>query len=304
MKIHILKLGGASCNKETFSLLRKIILREEKKDNFVLVVVSALEGVTRQLNSLFEVIVGLSSKDEELKKLLISLILKRFQEVHSKFISELFQGENFFKVIIDFEKIFLELKKTLNDFKKEGDEDRFYAELVKYGEICSSMLLSSFLSSFGHGSFLFDVRDYIFTDKNYRQARVLNTDISFINLFSSKSRVLVTQGFIGRNNGQTTTLGFDGSDLSAAVLAVAASLSKRGKVLLEYWKNVDGFYKKDPLLFPNQKNIRRRMSLSEYRKLPTHPIRLDSVEYAIKNGLVVNMRSFKIYSKGMAKIYG
>ena len=114
-----------------------------------------------------------------------------------------------------------------------------------------------------------------------------------------KTGTFVTQGFIAKDaQGRDTVLGFDGSDLSAASLAVELG------ALLSYWKNVDGFYKKDPLLFPNQKDVRHRMPISEYKKLPTHPIRLDAVLLAVANGIVVHMRSF-LHPNGMeARIYG
>lgn len=268
--------------------------RLTKNGSQVLFVVSAVRGVTRLLRLMVETTIGRHSNDKELKDLIISLALENFHKIHSDLITGLFVGEEANKVKIDFEKIFLDLKRCLDAYKAEDNEDKFYAQVLKFGELSSSMIFHNYLCSIGVSSTLFDARDYIITTGNHKDA-VIDHTISFRELFF-KENVSVTQGFIGRNShGEDTVLGFDGSDLSATHFALTWGQS------VTFWKDTK-LLKEDPFLNPGAEVV-TNMSNDEFQKLPTHPIRPDAVDSAIRNGLEVRMKCFLCPDDYEARIY-
>jgi aspartate kinase len=120
-----------------------------------------------------------------------------------------------------------------------------------------------YLTSIGIDNLWFDARDYVITDENHKESNVVNV-LDFQHLFS-KNKVLVTQGFIGRNEkGENTVLGFDGSDESAAQMAVF--LKKNGWLTtMHFHKDVNGVYDKDPFKYPNAR-LHAHLTPSEYEK--------------------------------------
>ncbi|HNW71479.1 MAG TPA: hypothetical protein PKZ36_02750 [Candidatus Paceibacterota bacterium] len=296
MKTKVFKFGGASNKKEVLQDPIFVKMLQKEASNNTLFTVSALEGVTRLLRLIFDS--KIERLNKEFKDLIIHLSVNEFDRIHKDLIDSMFSGVEKHKVNIKFEEVKDSLISDLNGYKKDDSEEQFYASLVKHGELASSSIFNSYLCSIGIESELLDARDFLTTDSNFKEAKILEVNPALKKIFPRKTGVRVIQGFIARDSqGHDTVLGFDGSDLSASYFAVELG------ALLTYWKNVDGFYQKDPSLFPSQKDVRRRMSISEYEELPTHPIRLDSVKHAVENGIVVHMRSF-LHPKGVdARIY-
>ena len=136
-----------------------------------------------------------------------------------------------------------ELKQTLTNrmelcYKAAEDArnksmDAAYDSIVAAGELASTTLVEAWLSQAGMSVGWWDVRDTIHTSGPHRFARVdegslLQAGKSLQEFMSQDAQVVVTQGFIGRHaDGSTSTLGREGSDYSAALLAVAVGRSKR-----------------------------------------------------------------------------
>jgi aspartate kinase len=117
--------------------------------------------------------------------------------------------------------------------------------VVSYGEIWSSILVYEYLKSRLKGVELVDIRDCLKTDNRHRDADInweesvvrANTSFNFLN-----HEIYVTQGFIGGTaNGDTSTLGREGSDYTAAVLANMLNAES-----VTVWKDVPGILNADP----------------------------------------------------------
>jgi aspartate kinase len=288
METKIWKFGGAFFTQENFSNFRKIFKKEKAEGNRILFVVSAIAEMTRLLRFIFEKKLALIKVS--VKRDPISSALYEFRKIHEEFILKLFAEdvEIANKVKISFERIFSSLLECLYTDKEIGSKDIFYAQILKFGELSSAMIFNSYLCYIGIDSKLFDARDYVLTDGDHKESKILKINPSFQDLFS-ESQFLVTQGFIGKDtDGNDAVLGFDGSDLSAVFFAREI---KGNEVSLTFWKDVKGFYSQDPKINHNAEMC-HKMRFSKYEKLLSHPIRIDAVKYALEKGINVNMQSF------------
>ena len=149
--------------------------------------------------------------------------------------------------------------KTLNDFftevewllhdKPVRDFDYYYDQIVCIGELLSTCIVSAFLNEKGIANEWLDVRDIFRTDSNFREANV-NWKVTRENLAGidmKEASVYITQGFIGSTDqNESTTLGREGSDYTAAIFA---NLLKAESLTI--WKDVEGVMSADPKEFPN-----------------------------------------------------
>ena len=156
--------------------------------------------------------------------------------------------------------IFEEIESILKSPPPE-DENESYDQLVCYGEILSSEIISVYFEQIGLDHSLIDARKVVCTDSSFRDARVnwIETEQKIKEELDSISqshfsgdveigkRIWISQGFIGANEeGKCTTLGREGSDFSAAIFAYVLDAAK---VLI--WKDVPGVMTGDPVDFPN-----------------------------------------------------
>ena len=148
---------------------------------------------------------------------------------------------------------FTEIEWLLHD-KPVREYDYYYDQIVCIGELLSTSIISAYLAESGIGNQWIDVRDIFRTDANYRDAtidwdhtgRKVKTDV--LPLFAEEN-IVITQGFIGAtSDNESTTLGREGSDYSAAVFAHL--LDAEG---LTIWKDVEGVMNADPKQFPDAK---------------------------------------------------
>jgi len=284
--INVTKLGGKFFRREIIKNFVNIFLQKETNDK-TFFVVSAMEGITRLLHLLVDAKTG--KVEEGFITLIITLCLDEFHRIHLKLIYKLFNNDELNKVLFGFDKIFIDLKKTLEDYKNGDNEESFHANVVKFGELVSSYILFEYLDYAGVDCQLFDARDYVVSNNDYKNGKVLEIK-SFKNLFQ-KSKVLLTQGFISRNTkGEDTLLGLDGSDTSASEFAIAFK-NEGEEVSLTFAKDVRGFFKEDPNKNPNAE-ISKQMHLIDYLGLSSHPIRKDAVKMAFENGISVSMKYF------------
>lgn len=143
-------------------------------------------------------------------------------------------------------ELFAELETAL---QRTGDDDMVYDQVVSFGEILSTSIISHFLQEHGFNTQWIDARNYIATDSTYREGKVdwKKTAQQVQPLRPILDRhIIITQGFIGRTpDGLTTTLGREGSDFSAAIFAACLQAQS-----VTIWKDVAGVMNADPKRLP------------------------------------------------------
>lgn len=207
------------------------------KNDKLLVVISAMGKTTNMLEELVKVYFD---KHEDTFK-----VIEKIKEFHWNILMELFEDKNH-PIYNEIENLFLELECMVEKEVGKGDYDFFYDQVVSSGEFISTKIVSAYLLSSGLKNKWIDARNFIFTDSNYREARInwVQTERIVTNRlkpFIEKSLV-ITQGFIGKDHeNATTTLGREGSDYSAAIFAWCLNAES-----VTIWKDVAGVMNADP----------------------------------------------------------
>ena len=246
MKVY--KFGGASIKDyKSIKRLAKII-RNDSYDEMVLIV-SAMGKTT---NSMEDLVLSYTKSYKNIKAKLE--LIKKF---HTDIVKGLFQ-KNRLPALKIVDLLFNEIDKFLK-LNKENDYNFIYDQLVSYGEILSSIIISKYLNSVGLKSKWVDARSCIITDEYYRDANVDFEKTSKTIKRKIKGKGLfISQGFIGSNKKSfTTTLGREGSDYSAAIFAHALNAE-----LVTIWKDVRGVLNADPRYF-NKTKLLKKISYEE-----------------------------------------
>ena len=293
--LRILKFGG-SCleDVESFKQTTSIIKRYLKKSK-VIVVTSALKGITDKLIEFYE-----NSKEFGFY---CDMILNEISEIHLKMVQDLLSSDS---------EYYLNAMNYINKNTKELSNLGCVVELVKpsknlkdlmisYGERLSTYILNIYLNSLGFHSKFISSEELVKTDGNFGNAfPLLEETEERVNekvtpLFNSNSvDIVCITGFYGstRNN-KITTLGRGGTDLTAAIIAYSLRQNFNCKVI--YWKDVKGFLEADPKIVPNSKLL-KKISYLEAKELAyfgskvLHPLCLDVNE---KGAIPSEIRSFK-----------
>jgi len=282
----IFKFGGASV-KDAESV--KNVLRVLKHEGFenTLIVISAMGKMT---NAFEEVINSYYYKTADLKQ-----NIEFVRNYHLKIAANLFNDDTH-SIFIEIEQIFGQLSGFLIS-NKATNFNFIYDQLVGYGELLSTKILSAFLNENQINTHWIDARALIKTDANYRDASV-NWELTSKNIASlSKDKLYITQGFLGATvEGITTTLGREGSDYTAAIFAHCLNAKS-----LTIWKDVDGVLNADPRHFSTTKLL-QQISYSEaiemafYGASVIHPKTLKPLE---NKNIPLYVRSFYcLESKG------
>jgi len=228
----VYKFGGASI-KDAGGIRNLKEIVTTVKDNLV-IVVSAFGKTT---NALEKVLKTWIAGDESYKEL-----LDEIYNYHLSVAEELSPAADSAKSKID--NSFAKLEEYLRSTKK-SEYDYEYDQVVSYGEIWSTIIVAAFLKNSGLKAEWIDIRGNLITDDRFRDADILwNESTARVkNVFSFKgTNIYVTQGFIGSTiSGQTTTLGREGSDYTAALLA---NMLDAERVVV--WKDVPGLLNADP----------------------------------------------------------
>lgn len=277
--MRVFKFGGASVKnaegvKNLFSILSNY--SEDK----IVVVISAMGKTTNALETILKRAIHQEEFSEELNQ------LKNF---HLDICQHLFHSEHpVFSVV---NELFDELQSKLQKLEK-NQYDFHYDQIVSTGEMLSTKIVASFLKSQSCNSRWIDARNYIKTDATYRSAKVdlYKTEQNIQQLISDDVRLFITQGFIGGNEGEnTTTLGREGSDYSAAIFAYALKTEE-----LIIWKDVDGVYDADPKIFNSPKLIehlsyKEAVELAFYGASIIHP---KTIQPLRERDIVLKVKSF------------
>lgn len=261
--IRVYKFGGASVrNADAVMNLGKIL--ENKGGAPLAVVISAMGKTTNAIENL---LAAYRNKDQHATTLLQQLV-----HFHLNICQELFSEKQ--PTLHD---ALMNLFRSLEvQLVADGlDYNQHYDQTVSYGELLSTTIVAHYLQTIGLKIKHVDARDLIATDDHYRAANIL-WDTTCKNLqalfYNSSGAIMLTQGFIGRSsNGKTTTLGREGSDFSAAILAYCLNADE-----LVIWKDVPGLMNADPKRFPDclkidQISYQEAIELSYYGATVIHP---------------------------------
>ncbi len=173
--------------------------------------------------------------------------------------------------------------------------DHDYDQIVSFGEIWSTLIVSTYLKAAGLSNTWIDARAVVCTDNLYRSARIdWTTSAAHAPTawaaITGRPRRLVTQGFIGcAPDGTTTTLGREGSDFSAAIFAYLLDAES-----VTIWKDVPGMFNADPKVFPDTTllshiSYREAIELSYFGASVIHPRTLQPLQ---KKHIPLYVRSF------------
>jgi aspartate kinase len=237
----VYKFGGASVkDADGIRNLKEIVAAT--KENLV-IVVSAFGKTT---NALEKVLKTWINGDEGYKDLLDDIY-----SYHLSIAEELFPSGNSGENKLDI--AFARLEEYLKSSKRAG-YDFEYDQVVSYGEIWSTIIVAAFLKNSGLKAEWIDIRGNLITDDRFRDADILwNESTARVkSVFSfNGTDIYVTQGFIGSTiAGQTTTLGREGSDYTAALLA---NMLDAERVVV--WKDVPGLLNADPKWLPDASRL-------------------------------------------------
>ena len=238
----VFKFGGASINSyERIKNLSWIL--QHHKDEKILIVISAMGKMTNALEKVAEEY--FEGKSAEALHLFESV-----KSHHLSLVKYLFTFE-WQKATQDLESIFAKTEEILNTAPTR-DYNYYYDQIVSVGEVLSSTLISNFLTEEKMPNTWLDVRKVIKTDSTFRDGK-MNwelTDIMIraeVNPLFNENNFVITQGFIGSDEeNNSTTLGREGSDYTAAIFA---KILKAESATI--WKDVDGVMNGDPREFPN-----------------------------------------------------
>jgi aspartate kinase len=243
----VFKFGGASVN--SIDRIKNIagILRSMKGEK-ILVVISAMGKMTNALEKVAEAFH--KNQQEEALRLFHQIKENHLTTAKYLLVKNWLAAENQLR---DF---FTEIEWLLHD-KPHRDFDYYYDQIVCTGELLSTAIVSAYLNEIGLLNKWVDVRDIFRTDDNFRDANIdwdftqerVSSDL--LPLFRQHDLIL-TQGFIGSTDeNESTTLGREGSDYSAALFANMLDAESQ-----TIWKDVEGVMNADPKIFPDARLIR------------------------------------------------
>lgn len=279
-----MKFGGASVKDATAVKNMAAILKGYPAEN-LLVVVSAMGKMTNQFEALLQA--KISGKD-------LDLCWQKIMDYHSGIVRELFPA--------DPDKINEILGAHFKDIqfilRQDSPEDPAFAydQLVSFGELLSSQIIEAYLKKEDFRVELFDARNIIITDNHHKEGRVdweksqRSGKVLKEHISVDDPGIILTQGFIARSYlGNTTTLGREGSDFSAAIFAYLLDADE-----VIFWKDVPGMLNADPKWFNNTVTLksisfREAVELSYYGASVIHPKTIKPLQ---NKGIPIYIRSF------------
>jgi aspartate kinase len=244
--MQVFKFGGASVSSTARIHNVASILRSFAGER-LLVVISAMGKTTNAL----EKVVQSFMEGDATQALGLFTAIRQEHDATARALG-MADGDPVFARLLDF---YTEAEWLLHDKPVRG-YDYYYDQLVCIGELLSTTIVSHFLNKNGVANVWMDVRDIIKTDDNFRDANInweltgRLADQEIKPLYHTHSIVL-TQGFIGSTDeNESTTLGREGSDYTAAVFANLLDAEKQ-----VIWKDVEGVMNADPKQFADAQLI-------------------------------------------------
>ena len=256
MKYIVIKFGGSNlkCKEDFFRIIRVV----KNYDRPVIVIVSALYGVTDRLN---DAIRRIQKNRKELKEI-IEYLRETHLSIINQYINEPGEQKDLCKRI---EARIEELGKKFMGICYFGEVPDFIHDwILSFGERLSSLLLCSLLNAFGIDAAEALPEDIdLVTDGIFKNASVdFEASVISVQNALSKNKTYIIPGFYGvSKEGKVTLLGRGGSDYSAAAIARCVQAES-----LDIWKDVPGFSSADPKIIPNAFPI-KKLTYSEAAEL-------------------------------------
>ncbi|WP_282072737.1 aspartate kinase [Polaribacter atrinae] len=275
----IFKFGGASV-KDAASVKNVTQILQSEGTESTVIVISAMGKIT---NAFEEVIDAYYNKTDKLSE-----NLGVIEDFHKNLMNDLFDKDDEIYKEIDI------LLGELSWFLARNTSQRYnyvYDQIICFGELLSTKIVSAYLTKIGVENNWFDVRNYIKTDSNYRDAKV-DWDLTQ-GIISNKldaSKLNITQGFIAANDTEnTTTLGREGSDYTAGIFAYCLNAEN-----VTIWKDVPGVLNADPRVFSDttlleQISYEEAIEMAFYGASVIHPKTLQPLE---RKDIPLLVRSF------------
>lgn len=286
----IFKFGGASIKDALGVKNVANILQQEGASNCLLVI-SAMGKMT---NAFENIVNSYVNNDQE--KLVESIDFTI--NYHTKIINDLFQDEHVIhqNITILFGEMIHFLAKNI-----AKEYDYLYDQIVCYGELLSTTIVSEYLTDIGVTNTWKDVRKLVITDALHRDATLnwLETE-QLIKTQIDSSKLTIVQGFIGGNsNGNTTTLGREGSDYTAAIFAYCLDAKN-----VTIWKDVLGVLNADPREFKetqllNQISYEETIEMAFYGASVIHPKTIKPIQ---NKQIPLYVRSFNDLNSSGTKV--
>jgi len=284
----VFKFGGASI-KDVESIKNVGEILQSYKNDDLVVVFSAIGKVTNMLEVVVEQYVKQTAKAND--------ALQKVKDFHTDIVGELFDENH--AIYNEVNNLFVEIEWALGD-EPNQDYGYDYDQIVSIGEFLSTKIMSAYLATINFENNWFDVRDLIRTDNTYRNAKVdWETTTTFIKN-KLKAKHCITQGFLGcTSENFTTTLGREGSDFTAAILAFSIDAEE-----VVIWKDVPGMMNADPKHFSDA-TLLDKISFDEAIELAyfgakvIHPKTIQPLK---QNGIPLYIKSFVRPSESGSKI--
>ena len=264
----VFKFGGASVKDAAgVKNVLKVLQKHQNPDK--LIVISAMGKTTNALEVIIQKYLSEQSPEAEIESLRL---------FHVEIMNGLFEN----KQAAVFEKIdqfFTNLRNFLQH-NKSKQYDFVYDQIIGFGELISTSIVSEYLSRNGIRNTWIDARELIKTNSTYRDAKVdwETTQKNILAEINSES-ISITQGFIASDaNNFTTSLGREGSDYTAGIFAYCLNAES-----VTIWKDVPGVLNADPREFTettllNQISYEEAIELAFYGASVIHPKTLQPLQ--------------------------
>ncbi len=275
----IFKFGGASV-KDAEGVRNVLQVLKPNGKNDKVIVISAMGKITNALEEVVNDYLTTGKYNDSLQPV---------KEFHLNILRDLFPNERetvFGKV----KEYFAELENFLQHNRSQ-QYDFVYDQVVIYGELLSTTIVSEYLISEGFHNDWLDARNCIKTDSTYRDAQVQweETQARIMNSVN-RDRITITQGFIATDsNNFSTTLGREGSDYTAGIFAYCLNADS-----VTIWKDVPGVLNADPRVFEKPRllehiSYEEAIELAFYGASVIHPKTLQPLQ---RKEIPLYVRSF------------
>jgi aspartate kinase len=280
----VFKFGGASVRDAAAVRNVADILRQFREPRTV-VVISAMGKMTNALEELASACFVKSDQASE--------ILQRIRAYHWEIAGQLFTPDH--EVFSQLNDHFVEIDWLMTD-PQHNEFDFLYDQLVSFGELLSTRIVSAYLSLEGVPCEWLDVRDVLKTDNTWREARVdwestRSAMEQIVEPILKQEKCILKQGFIGcTSENYTTTLGREGSDYTAAIFAYCLDAKS-----MTVWKDVKGVLTADPARFDNttlisRMSYREAIEMTYYGASVIHPKTIQPLQ---NKNIPLYVRSFQ-----------
>ncbi len=278
----VFKFGGASV-RDAKAVRNVVYILDQYAQEQLIIVISAMGKTT---NALEEIVTSCWEKDSALFK-------SKFEEIYNYHHSiceelEVLEMEPLQKAISSVFDTF----NTYFEAETPDNYDFLYDQIVSLGEVLSTQIVAAYLQKEGRDAAWLDARKLIRTDNHYRDADVdwKKTEFLLSDAVKGKKRIYIIQGFIGHTPElMTTTLGREGSDFTAAIVAYCLNATD-----VSIWKDVPGMLNADPKQFDNtikldQISFNEALELAYYGASVIHPKTIKPLQ---NKGISLHVKSF------------